>query len=138
MAAGSPADVARPEPPFFTEEELDALYERNPVEALRISRRQAALAREIRQAKAVDPSLPAPTPEAVSALLEQARAILRRDGGDIEFVGLDGPTLTVRMTGNCAGCPRAALDLRHVVERLVRERFPQITSVRNLGRTRAA
>lgn len=34
--------------------------------------------------------------------------------------------------GNCVGCPRATLDLRNVVERLVKNRFPQITTVNNV------
>jgi hypothetical protein len=38
-----PDDPAPPNPPFYTEEELDALYERDPVEAMRISCEQAAL-----------------------------------------------------------------------------------------------
>ncbi|MBI4195707.1 MAG: NifU family protein, partial [Betaproteobacteria bacterium] len=37
-----------------------------------------------------------------------------------------------RLKGNCAGCPRATLDLKNVVERLVRNRFPQITAVNNV------
>jgi len=39
--------------------------------------------------------------------------------------------LRVRLKGNCAGCPRSALDLKHVVEKLVRGRFPQIAAVEN-------
>ena len=50
---------------------------------------------------------------------------------DLEFVALDGALLRVRLKGNCAGCPRAALDLKNVVERLVRKRFPQIRAVEN-------
>lgn len=116
-------------PPLLTEEELDALYERDPLEAMRVSRRQAAVLREIDRARAFDPDLPRPTPQAIEGLLEQARAVLRRDGGDLEFVALEAERLTVRMKGACAGCPRSALDLKLVVERVVRSRFPQITSV---------
>jgi toxin CptA len=116
--------------PYYTDDELDALYERDPLAAMRISRRQHELRHEIDAAKlAAGP----PTPHAVEALLEQARAILRRDGGNLELVAIDGEEITVRMTGNCAGCPRSALDLKNVVERLVRSRFPQIKRVRREG-----
>jgi toxin CptA len=40
--------------------------------------------------------------------------------------------LQVRLKGNCVGCPRATLDLKNVVERMVRNRFPQISAVQNI------
>lgn len=129
-----PSVAGKLDPPFLSEDELDALYERDPVEAMRVSRRQAALMRELEAARAFDPTQPAPTAEAVTELLQEARRILQRDGGDIELVALEEEVLSVRLAGNCAGCPRAALDLKHVVERLVRARFPQIRVVRNVGR----
>ena len=60
-----------------------------------------------------------------------ARRILLRDGGDLEMIALEGTVLRVRLKGNCVGCPRATLDLKNVVERMVRNRFPQISAVQN-------
>jgi Fe-S cluster biogenesis protein NfuA len=57
---------------------------------------------------------------------------MRRDGGDLELVGLEGDALVVRLKGACAGCPRSALDLRQVVEALVRRRYPALRAVRNV------
>ena len=116
--------------PFYTEEELDALYVSDPVLALRISREQALLQRQL--AAAVDPHAPPPTAEGVRAVLEEVRSILLRDGGDLEFVALEDGVLTVRLKGNCVGCPRATLDLKNVVERMVRNRYPRISGVRNI------
>lgn len=116
--------------PFYTEEELDALYEVDPVRAMKISREQALLAKQL--ATVVDPHAPPPTVEGVCAVLEEARSILLRDGGDLEFVALEEGVLSVRLKGACVGCPRATLDLKNVVEKLVRNRYPQITAVRNL------
>jgi toxin CptA len=99
---------------------------------MRLSRRQLEVAREIESARSVDPHLPAPTVETVGELLAKARSILRRDGGDLELVALENDTVTVRMSGSCASCPRSALDVKHIVERLVRERFPQL-KVERLG-----
>ena len=117
--------------PFYTEEELDALYEQDPIRALKISREQALLAKQLEAARRGDPNAPLPTVEAVTAALEEARSILLRDGGDLEFVALEGSVLRVRLKGNCVGCPRATLDLKNVVEKLVRSRFPQISAVYN-------
>lgn len=117
--------------PFYTEEELDALEVVDPVAALRIAREQAQLKRQFAQTATVVVG-PLPGVAEVQAVIADARRILARDGGDIEFVALEGPVLTVRLKGSCAGCPRAPLDLKHVVEELVRRRFPQITAVRNV------
>ena len=117
--------------PFYTEEELDALYERDPVLAMKISREQLQLRKRLDAVRAADADAPPPTAEAVREVLEEARQILLRDGGDLELVALEGTVMRVRLKGNCVGCPRAALDLRNVVEALIRKRYPQITEVRN-------
>ncbi len=118
--------------PFYTEEELDALYERDPVLALKISREQVLLRKQLEAARVADTTAPPPSVGQVREALEEVRRILLRDGGDLEFVGLEGSVLRVRLKGNCVGCPRATLDLKNVVEQLVRNRFPQITAVRNI------
>jgi toxin CptA len=123
---------AKLDAPFYTEEELDALYETEPVAALRISREQHRLKQQLDAARVAGSDAPPPTVEAVRTVLEEARRILLRDGGDLEFLSLEGAVLTVRMKGACSGCPRAALDLRNVVEALVRRHFPQITKVQNV------
>lgn len=122
----------KPDAPFYTEGELDALYETDPVAALKISRRQANLKKQIEAARSMDPDTPAPTPAGVAAVLEEVRHILLRDGGDLEFVELAGTVVRVRLKGNCAGCPRATLDLKNVVEQMVKNCYPQITAVQNI------
>jgi toxin CptA len=117
--------------PFYTEAELDALYETDPVAALRISREQHALKRQIALARG-DPDAPPPTEEAARAAIAEARRILQRDGGDLEFVALEGGVLRVRMMGACAGCPRGPLDHKNVVERLVRARIPGLRAVESV------
>ncbi len=119
------------DPPFYTEEELDALYERDPMLALRLSRRQAMLARELEARGSAAPDAPPPTEEEVRGALERARRVLLRDGGDLELVEVVGTVVRVRLKGNCVGCPRSVLDLKHVVERAIRQEFPQITRVEN-------
>lgn len=115
--------------PFYTEAELDALYETDPVAALRLSREQHALQRQLAASAGGDPGAPPPTEAQARAAVEEARRILQRDGGDLELVSLEAGVLRVRMTGACAGCPRGPLDLKNVVERLVRARLPAIRKV---------
>ncbi|HSH07605.1 MAG TPA: NifU family protein [Burkholderiales bacterium] len=68
----------------------------------------------------------------LAPLLDEVRTILACDGGDLVFEKLEDGALYVRLKGACAGCPRAPLDLKHVVERLVRRRFPVVREVRNV------
>jgi toxin CptA len=118
---------SRLDAPFYTEDELDALERENPRAALRIAREQALLKKRLETQVPEGSRLP--TTEQIEATLAEARQILMRDGGDLEFVSLEDAMLTVRLKGACAGCPRSALDLKNVVEALVRGRFPAIARV---------
>ncbi len=114
----------------YSEAELDAIEAIDPALALRIERVQFLARQAAERAKAAA----GPIDEAaVAAAVEEARAILARDGGDIELVGIDHQAreVTVWMKGACAGCPHAVLDLRNVVERLVRARCPGVARVVN-------
>jgi Fe-S cluster biogenesis protein NfuA len=57
------------------------------------------------------------------------RPMLQRDGGDIEFVGIENKTVQVRLRGACAGCPASQMTLQMGVERLLREEIPDIEGV---------
>jgi len=116
--------------PLYTEQELDALERENPREALRIAREQEILKRQL--AAEIPEGSRIPGIEEIKTTLQEARKILLRDGGDLEFVALEGEAVVVRLKGACAGCPRAALDLKGVVEALLRRRFPAIREVRNV------
>jgi toxin CptA len=116
--------------PLYTEDELDALERENPREALRIAREQAMFRKQLESAVPAGAKLP--QEDEIRGALQEARRILMRDGGDLEFVALEGDAVLVRLKGACAGCPRAALDLKGVVEALLRRRFPAIREVRNL------
>jgi toxin CptA len=114
--------------PFYTDEELDALYETDPVAATRLSREQHLLRQRMASIES-GASAELPDEAALTGVLEEARAILARDGGDLELVALEGTTVRVRLKGACTGCPRAPLDLRNIVEAVVRRRYPAITAV---------
>ena len=62
--------------------------------------------------------------------LEQIRPFLQRDGGDIEYVAYtDDNVVKVRLQGHCAGCPGARMTLSGVVERILKESYPEIDRV---------
>ena len=58
------------------------------------------------------------------------RPYLQRDGGDIEFVELTEDLIVkVRLQGHCAGCLGAQMTLKGVVERIIKESYPEIKGV---------
>ncbi len=112
----------------YSDEELDAIEEIDAAMALRLARVQHMA--DLQQGgPAHDGS--AIDPQSVADAIEEARQILSQDGGDIELVGIDGRTVRVRMKGACVGCPNAVLDLRNVVERLVKSHAPGVAEVVN-------
>ena len=115
---------------WYTEAELDELYARDAKASLEISRRQEMARRAAAPQDAAAASAPL-TEVGVRDALEEARRILLRDGGDLELVALEGTVVRVRLKGACVGCPNSMLDLKTVVETIVRRRFPQVTEVRN-------
>lgn len=63
--------------------------------------------------------------ENIREALEGIRPFLQRDGGDIEFVDYtDDKIVKVRLQGHCAGCPGARMTLQGVVERILKEEYP--------------
>jgi Fe-S cluster biogenesis protein NfuA len=68
-------------------------------------------------------------PAAVERALDEIRPHLH---GAIELVGIDGSTVRVRMTGECADCSLQQVTLRTGVERVVRARVPAVASVESV------
>lgn len=114
---------------FYSEEELDAIEAVDAELALRIDRAQVLSARATGNGE-MDTDAPVDA-LAVAGAIEEARSILARDGGDLELVEIRDRIVRVRMKGACAGCPNAPLDLKNVVERLIRSRVPGVLRVVN-------
>ncbi|MDP2983334.1 MAG: NifU family protein [Candidatus Latescibacter sp.] len=69
----------------------------------------------------------------VEKALELVRPYLRADGGDVEFVGLsDDNVVTVKLTGACHGCPSSQMTLQMGVERILKEKVPEVARVEAL------
>lgn len=60
---------------------------------------------------------------------EKIRPALQMDGGDIEFLGMDGNNVKVRLTGACQGCPSAGMTLQMGVLRTLKAEIPEIDGV---------
>ena len=69
----------------------------------------------------------------VNQVLDEIRPYVEMDGGYLEFVAIDylkeGPIVMVRMLGACAGCAMSAQTLTMGIEKLVKEKFPEVTAV---------
>ena len=66
----------------------------------------------------------------VAEVIESVRPMLQNDGGDIELVGIDEDnSVRVRLQGACRGCPGAQMTLKMGVERLLKERVPEVKEV---------
>lgn len=69
----------------------------------------------------------------IQEALEQIRPFLQRDGGDVEFVELtDDNIVKVKLQGHCAGCPGAQMTLKAVIERILKESYPEINGVESV------
>ncbi len=67
--------------------------------------------------------------EQVAAVLEEIRPSLQADGGDIELVDVVGGIVKVRLKGACAGCPMSQMTLTLGVERVLKNRIPEVERV---------
>lgn len=68
--------------------------------------------------------------EKVEAVLKEIRPMLQRDGGDIELVDVkNNGQVLVKLQGACSGCPGATMTLKLGVERLLKERVPEVKEV---------
>ncbi len=72
--------------------------------------------------------------EQVEKALEEVRPMLKRDGGDVELVGVnDEGVVLVKLRGACSGCPSATITLRQGIERVVMEKVPGVKAVQSIG-----
>jgi NifU-like protein len=62
-------------------------------------------------------------------LEREIRPALKKDGGDIELVDVDGDQVVVSMRGTCAQCKVANFTLKEVVESKLREFVSEDLSV---------
>lgn len=65
----------------------------------------------------------------IKEAIEKVRPFLQRDGGDVEFIRYEDGIVQVRLQGACSGCPGASMTLKMVIEKMLREQFPEVKGV---------
>ncbi len=63
---------------------------------------------------------------------ERIRPAIMMDGGNIEVVDVKENKVYVKLVGACGTCPSSQLTLRMGVERVLRERFPEMEALISL------
>jgi len=66
----------------------------------------------------------------VQGVINLIRPAVQADGGDIELVDVtSGGVVQIRFHGACHGCPSSTMTLQMGIERNLRDRVPEVTSV---------
>ena len=65
----------------------------------------------------------------VQAALAEIKPQIQADGGDIDLVAIEDNIVKVKLRGSCVGCPMSALTLKAGVERVIKQKVPEIKSV---------
>jgi len=65
----------------------------------------------------------------IKEALDEVRPMLQADGGDVEFVEIDGNVVKVRLQGHCAGCPMAQMTLQRGIEARLKQAVPEVEKV---------
>jgi len=73
------------------------------------------------------------TTENVEQVLDDLRPYLMADGGNVELVEIDGPTVKLRLQGACGSCPSSAMTLRMGIERRLKEYIPEIAEIEQVA-----
>ena len=67
--------------------------------------------------------------EQVEKALDEIRPGLQADGGDVELVDIEDGVVKVRLKGACAGCPMSQMTLAFGIERVLKEKIPEVKKV---------
>jgi Fe-S cluster biogenesis protein NfuA len=63
---------------------------------------------------------------------EQVRPALAAHGGGVEIVDYDNDRLYLKLSGGCQGCSSSTATLKDGIERLVKEKYPDVVEVIDL------
>ncbi|MCL2646745.1 MAG: NifU family protein [Phycisphaerales bacterium] len=68
--------------------------------------------------------------ERVRAVIDWMRPIVQSDGGDVELVEVSAEgVVRIRFHGACVGCPSSPLTLKEGLERILKEKMPEVREV---------
>ena len=69
--------------------------------------------------------------EKVQVVLNEIRPMLQRDGGDVQLIHVEDGVVKVQLQGACAGCPMSQMTLKNGIERILKEKIPEVQSVQS-------
>ena len=70
--------------------------------------------------------------EKINIALNSIRPFLQRDGGDVEFVGVEKNVVKVRLVGACESCSMQASTLKAGIEEAVKNAIPEVEAVESV------
>lgn len=64
----------------------------------------------------------------IKKFLKKIKLILKKDGGDVEFVSFDSKKgiLKLKLEGACSYCPFSKITLKTIIEAKFKDKFPKI------------
>eukprot|EP00882_Tetradesmus_deserticola_P001960 GHRQ01002099.1.p1 GENE.GHRQ01002099.1~~GHRQ01002099.1.p1 ORF type:complete len:240 (+),score=54.17 GHRQ01002099.1:41-721(+) len=69
------------------------------------------------------------TEENVETVLDEVRPYLMADGGNVEFVEIDGLVVRLKLAGACGSCPSSLTTMTMGIKRRLMEKIPEILDV---------
>ena len=73
---------------------------------------------------------PVSVEDRVRDALDAVRPYLKSHEGGVQVASIDDGVVTLRLEGNCKGCPSSTATVKLAVERAILERVPEIREVR--------
>jgi Fe-S cluster biogenesis protein NfuA len=68
--------------------------------------------------------------EQVEKVLDLVRPSIQSDGGDVELIKVrEDNVIEVRLKGACGTCPMATYTLKAGIERVLKEKIPEVKEV---------
>lgn len=67
--------------------------------------------------------------EKVEEILNEIRPALQADGGGVDLISVVDGVVSVKLTGACGGCPMSTMTLKMGIERVLKEKMPEIKEV---------
>ncbi|MCB5253086.1 MAG: NifU family protein [Candidatus Cloacimonadaceae bacterium] len=68
--------------------------------------------------------------EKIEEILDQIKPSIQADGGDVELVNIrEDNVIELRLKGACNGCPMATITLKAGIERIIKEKIPEVVEV---------
>ena len=73
--------------------------------------------------------------EKVLEVINELRPFLMNDGGNIEFVKIEGNILYITLQGACRNCPMQEITLKDGIEQMIMNEIEEVKEVRNINET---